>query len=604
MLLADEEAQLTAAQLDDAPLEFCGGRCQVPSLKGRLVISFRDGDEDTVPLFQGEPLIFKLPRNWAGQGRRTSQITSGHFIVIAPVDWARTGDAPVEAEGCIDQAFRAHYFHRDAASDDTVGGFQESQGSLVSTGIELEGRASHDDSDHGPLFVGGPPVLKASPDFEWARVGEELDQGWGENFRPCEQTLPEVLDGREGRFFLRVYDRETDMLDSVAFRYVSDLSRIDINGTEYAQDTVLQPEETGYPRTEICLVGADGAARTPVLPPQAVQETATSGAIQVPPHPDADLVTCALGSGSSAVRVVLDLPRIWWRLEDGRPDPGAWRDTPLVLTREEFRERARADATLSVLSRRHPSLRAGFDDRLEQRYRRKTEEDYIRIPLDHFADHSQIDRNLAEEAHLSVERAGVRLPLIRIPADPLPEILSFTSDPPMVKAGQATVLRWAARNAEGVRARIDPAIGSVQPTGSVRVEPAASMHFTLRLKAPGVEAVTRDVAVEVIARPEGRKLMTPMQFLDKVLELQRGTFHEYYRGLLAADTSGEASRLGRAARYWESEGIIELVQDRIRPVNGNGPAAEGCAYFAVRTSKAIAPDCIERARVLGFDRIP
>ena len=95
------------------------------------------------------------------------------------------------------------------------------------------------------------------------------EQGWGQNFQPGLQSLAEVLRGREGRFFLRVYDPEVRMLDSVAFRYVRDLSRINVNGTEYAQGTMLMPGETGYPRTEISLVGADGSTLTPILPPQA-----------------------------------------------------------------------------------------------------------------------------------------------------------------------------------------------------------------------------------------------------------------------------------------------------------------------------------------------
>ncbi len=366
ILIADEESQLVTAHLEGAPLHFTDGRCRIPSLNDRLTVASQDGQEHILPLFEGEPLIFKLPKNWAGEGRNTSGITSGHFIVIAPNEWQRTGHAPVEADGCADPAFLAHYFHRDATvSDETAAGFREWAGSPVATGIELTGRNIYDDSDHGMLFVGDPPDLKPSPEFEWARVGEEIEQGWGQNFQPDLQSLSEVLDAREGRFFLRVYDPEVRMLDSVAFRYARDLRRINVNGTEYAQGTVLLPRGTGYPRTEICLVGADGSTRMPVLPPQAKHAIAPSGAIEVPPHPDTDRVTCSLGSDARGVNIVLDLPRIWWRLEDGRPDPGAWRDTPLVMTREEFRNHAYADATLSVLSKRQSSVGAGFDDRLD-----------------------------------------------------------------------------------------------------------------------------------------------------------------------------------------------------------------------------------------------
>ncbi|MCY4395688.1 MAG: hypothetical protein OXC10_11170 [Rhodospirillaceae bacterium] len=502
ILTADEEAQVAAAHLEGAALDLTNGRCNVPSLTGRLIVSSQDGQEHMLPLFEGEPLIFKLPKNWAGEGRRTSGITSGHFIVIAPNDWQRMGHAPVEADGCTDPAFRAHYFHRDATvSDETVGGFCEWTGSPVATEIELTGRNIYDDSDHGMLFVGDPPDLKPLPGIEWARVGEEIEQGWGQNFQPGLQSLPEVLGGREGRFFLRVYDPEMRMLDSVAFRYVRDLSRINVNGTEYTQGTVLMPGETGYPRTEVSLVGADGSTRTPVLPPRAQQAIAPSGAVEVLPLPDADCITCSLGSGARDVTVVLDLPRIWWRLEDDRAEPGAWRDTPLVMTREEFRNHAYADATLSVLSKRQSTVRAGFDDRLEQPYSRTIEDDRIAVPLVHFVDHAQIDRRLYDDASFNVEWAREFVPLIVISADPMPEIVSFAAEPATVVAGEETVLEWTTRNAGDARLTLIPDAGVLEPVGTCAVRPAESTRYTLILAVFGADDIRRTVTVTVVSLP-------------------------------------------------------------------------------------------------------
>ena len=588
---------LAAAHLEGAPLDFTKGRCGVPTLTGRLTVSSQEGKNHVLPLFEGDPLIFKLRKNWAGEGRRISGITSGYFIVIAPNSWQRTGHAPVEADACADPEFRAHYFHRDATvSDGTVGGFREWADSPVGTGIELAGQTIYDDSDHGMLFVGDPPDLKTSPGIEWARVGEEIEQGWGQNFKPDLQSLPEVLGDREGRFFLRVYGPKERMLDSVAFRYVRDLRGITVNGIEYVQDAVLLPGETGYPRTEICLVGAKGSTREPALPPQSKHAKTPSGAIEVPPNPDMDRVMCSLGSDASDVNFVLDLPRIWWRLEDGCSDPDAWRDTPFVMTREEFRNHAYAAATLSVLSKRQSSIRAGFDDQREQPYKRTIGKNRISIPLVHFVDHAQIDRRLSEEAHFCVEWAGEKLSLIRICADPAPEIFTFTSDPPTIIAGQEVVLRWDSRNAQNVRARIDPAIGPVEPTGSVRVEPAATTEFTLRLKSSDIDDVTRMVSVTVQSSQDARDLMTPMQLLEKVVEMQHGAFLEYYRGYLGADTTEEANRLRKATQYWKEEGVILLVQGQLN--SGNH------AYYAVRTSNSISQNCIENAHVLQVNRMP
>ena len=483
-------------------LDFTGRQCRIPSLKGRLIVSSLDKQDHVVPLFEGEPLIFKLRKGWTGGGQKVAKITSGHFIVIAPDTWERTLGAPVEPDGCADPTFRAHYFHRDGTpSAGRVDGFREWHCSPDATGIELTGRRVWDDSDDGPLFVGGAPILEGSPEIEWARVGEETGHGWGQNFRPDRQSLPEILDGREGRFYLRVYDPEVCLLDSVAFRYMRELTRIEVDGAEYAQGTVLVPTKTGYPRTEVRFIGADGSTCTPVLSPQAHQTIAPSGAIVVAPRPDADRLSCSLGSGAGAVNIVLDLPRVWWRLEDGRPGTGEWRDTPLVMTREEFRKHAYVEATLSLLSTRETSVRAGFGDDLDQQYSRKIQDSHISIPLAHFVDHTQIDRRLNADAHFQVEWAAEIVPLIVISADPVPEIVSFTAEPATILAGDEATLEWTTRDAGDARAAIEPDAGVVESEGIHTVSPTRTTRYALTLAVSGADDIRKTVTVTVNSPP-------------------------------------------------------------------------------------------------------
>ena len=428
---------------------------------------------------------------------------TGYFIVIAPDAWQRTGHAPVETGGCADAAFRAHYFHRDAtAVDGDVGGFLEWSGSPVAVGIELAGRRIYDDADGGMLFVGDAPTLEAPPDIEWARVGEETERGWGQNFHPGQQSLSDVLADREGRFFLRAYDSEVNLVDSVAFRYLRDLRRIDVDGAEYLQDTVLVPGKTGYPLTEVCFVGTDGST----LVPQAPQAIAPTGGIAVRPHPDADRISCSLGSGASAVNIVLDLPRLWWRLDDGGSCPDEWRDTPLVMTREEFRNRAYADGTLSLLSKRQASVCAGFDGQPDRPYRRKIDDDGITIPLDHFVDHAQIDRRLNGDARFNVDWAGEIVTLIVITADPLPEIVSFTAEPTTVFGGEESTLEWTTRNAGDARVTMEPDTGVIESDGTCTVRPTETTRYTLTLAISGADDISRSatVAVRSVLRPAER----------------------------------------------------------------------------------------------------
>ena len=501
-LSADEQCPTAGVHVEGKALNVTGGQCHVPSLKGRLTASSQDGKDHDVPLFEGEPLIFKLRKNWSGEGRRISRITNGHFIVVAPNSWKRKGRAPVEPDRCADPGFSAHYFHRDASSSNgVVDGFREWGDSLGVTVIKLAGKQVFDNSNDGPLFVGDYPTLESSPEIEWARVGEETERGWGQNFRPRERSLQEVLAGREGRFFLRVYDSAITLRDSVAFRYVHDLTRIEIDGAEYAQGTLLLPIKSGYAHTEVRFIGGDGSTRCPVLPPQANQAMAPSGVIDVPPRPNADHISCTLGSGSGALNIVLNLPRVWWRLEVGHSGNGDWRDTPLVMTREEFRKHAYADAALSLLSTRHTAVRVGFDSEPTLPYNRKIEDECIVIPLAHFADHAQIDRRLTADAHFNVEWAEATVPLIVITADPLPEIVSFTAEPWKIVAGEEATLEWATRNADDGRVAIDPVPGVVESNGTCTVRPAERTHYTLTLSVPGMDDIAKIVTIPVDSAP-------------------------------------------------------------------------------------------------------
>ncbi|MCY4136898.1 MAG: hypothetical protein OXF56_01355 [Rhodobacteraceae bacterium] len=597
ILNADRACRLAVVFLDDARLDHNTQECCIPIFTGRLVVSCQDGQEHEIPLFKDAPLIFKLPKNWSGDGRKIARITNGHFIVIAPASWKRVGRVPVEPDSCVDSAFRAHYFHRSVTTaSDGHDGFLGWNGSLFASGVELTGQCVLDDSDEGDLFVGEAPRLKSSQKVAWARVGEETKGGWGKNFRPDEQSLPEVLDDKEGRFFLRIYDSGMSMLDSMAFRRLRNLNRIQINGADFSQGTVILPKSTGYPSTNVRFIGADGSTLSPILPVGAPQKVASSGVIEVPQNPNADRITCNLGSNSRRVNIVLNLPRIWWRIECDHSDPSEWRDTPLVMTRDEFREHAYANDTMQVLSRGGiRTIRAGFDDQFDQPYNSAAKDDCIAIPLSDFGDHKQIDCRLYSDTYFNIEWGGKVVRLIQISAEILPEIVSFTAEPATIEAGQEVILDWATRNVSDARVEIDPGRIVVKPNGNLRVEPAASLQFTLRLKPSGMDDVTRKVAVTVQTTGQTRDLMTPIQLLEKVVEMQAGMILEYYRGHLGSDVTSEANRLRNATQYWKGENVLNLVQGKI---------AEGkYAYLAIRTSVPIKEDAIERAHILQVRQV-
>lgn len=511
-LTADEECMLLAVRFEGKLLNHSARECSIPSFTGQLNVSCQDEQQHDIPLFEGDPLIFKLRKNWLGEGRRISRMTSGHFIVIAPATWERAGSAPVEPDGCADTGFRAHYFYRDATTADAgVDGFREWGHSHVASGIELRGQRVFDDSDEGVLIVGAAPNLEPSPEIVWARVGEEIELGWGQTFRPDEQSLPEILNGREGWFFLRVFDSEAKLIDSTSFRYLSNLSRICVNGTDYTQDTVLVPSSTGYLPMEVRFVGPDGSIITPSLAAEALQDEGPSGELVVPPHPDADRILCTISTEMtemSGVDIVLNLPRIWWRLEDGSPHPGEWHDKPVIMTRQEFRRHAHTNVSVTLLSKRQTKVVAGFDDELVQTQRRLIEDDRIKIPLVHFVDHTQIDRRLNEDVHFNVEWGGKIVPLIKISADPMPEIISFIAEPARISARGEALLEWKTRNADNARVSIDPGGEIIGSDDAFIVRPMETTRYTLTLAVAGTEDISRTVTVTVEQMPVPGKRST------------------------------------------------------------------------------------------------
>ena len=243
---SNEECPIKGVRLGDQDLEVINQECPIDSLEGHLVTWSENGDKREVALFNGEPLIFKFSKNW--KGTEISQITNGHFIVIAPAEWTRVGDRRDTggAEPCKDEKFRAHFFSRNKNdSDEEIKGFEGHPPLPVGLSIEWDGERVFDDSaDEGILFVGDAPKPVLSPDIASARVVEETEDGggWGENFIPSDEKLAKVLNGREGHFSLRIYARGSRReLDSKQFRYMSQLKEIRVDGKPYTADTAITP---------------------------------------------------------------------------------------------------------------------------------------------------------------------------------------------------------------------------------------------------------------------------------------------------------------------------------------------------------------------------
>lgn len=420
LLSFDDQCEISAVSLGKNMLEYSQQQYRIPSLNEELLLSFADGREKTIQLFEeGKPLIFKLKKDWSGKGRKVGRVTSGHFIVIAPRTWKRKGKPRVEEEVCTDNDFLAHYFYQEnKISDEDSDGFDEGDIFHTGTFINLEGKQIYDDSDDGTLYVEAVPQLVPSSKIVWARVGEETTNGWGESFMPSEKSLSEVINGRQGHFFLRIFDDTERLLDSIEFRYLCDLQKIEVNGEEYTENSFFLPKEKGYPDTKIDFIAKDDSELVVELSPGSPQSIAPQGKnkIIVPPNPNADCVSCKLRIEGQDAQVFLNLSRVWWKLSDAENKQADWQSAPIIMTREEFITQAHNNRYLSILSKQQASVNAGFEE-LVLIYTRVHGKDQIEIPLSVLVDFFDSNKRLSEDARFKVQWYQSIIELIRIKAD-------------------------------------------------------------------------------------------------------------------------------------------------------------------------------------------
>ena len=143
-----------------------------PGVFGReLLVGDMDGrDSEQVPLYVDEPMVFRLGKDWQGEGRKVSGVGTGYFLVIVPADWTRLGVMPVDPEPCIDNGFRAHYFHGSREDRGLIEGFAEH--GVSSSVIKLDGERVFDASEQGDLFTGDAPALNA-PGMAWPALAKK-----------------------------------------------------------------------------------------------------------------------------------------------------------------------------------------------------------------------------------------------------------------------------------------------------------------------------------------------------------------------------------------------------------------------------------------------
>ena len=412
MELDVSDCNVTDVRQNGESLPIKSDTCELSDYSGYLEVTYKHGKTEEITLFNGHnPLIFKLSKNWQRIGRNMKGVTAGYFLVFAPLKWRRDGEAPHMPASCGDETFLAHHIVRLDAQEALPTLYEGSNPHQIAekNPINLSGECFFDDSPHGQLFIGDTPELEFPPDITWVRVGEERQRGWkGENFEILDATfeLEEALKDRQGRFYVRIYDENVDLLDSRDFRYLSNLRKILIDDMPYVPDmSPFNPcPKKGYSPTKMQFFGADNTP--PDIKVNDKKHLATEpseGVVVFNPHPDADKVTCSVLFDKSWVSVTVNIPRIWWRLENGRKHSN-WRSIPYQMTLQKFYKYAEDGTAIRLRLPAHiERVKIGFDPNLERTRSTSRPPKYgfatLRLDMDDFTD----DKHLGIGASLNIQ---------------------------------------------------------------------------------------------------------------------------------------------------------------------------------------------------------
>lgn len=377
--------------------------------EGEVKFTWAEGEKD-IPFIEPEThyLIFKMRNDWKGPGRSVKYSSTGYYLLIVPKEWNRneeiSGPAPIEPETVQFDGYKAHFFYKERDTN-TIIGFITGDGTRIHvelgrTLFQLVGGEIDDASEKlGPLFGGQPPHIRTLGGQGWSNVGVIVvgEEGRGRNrwrtqFVPKvdteEQVMPdEITNRRGGWYFVRIYDKNNDLLESTDFRFMNALK-----GINKIAPTCL-PKPDGHDKAIIkflhyanCRVESKDTSYL-----LEIQKENGCSIMTVPPIPDCDQTHWILCDGDAKVEVTLLVERIWWALGSLGVLPTNWTDKPITLSHKDFT--AITDKALWVRLPRPrwaKNIEVGFDRTKCRSYEVEVEKKEIAIPLRDFCDAKEI----------------------------------------------------------------------------------------------------------------------------------------------------------------------------------------------------------------------
>lgn len=428
----------------------------------------RGEDRTTIKVEEGRPLLFKLSSHDESHGRLVRATSYGNYLVIVREDWERdasvSDQAAIEPEQVIIPGFRAYFFCLKKGSADRIA-FLPPAGERIEINsrtpkFELVGNRLPDANEEiGPLFGETPPRINAANVGAWEAIKAVVvgDEGrgrhkWRKVFAPSPELLeqdlpPEISRKKGGWYFLRFYDYNENLMESLDFRFIRGLTQITVvKPNPFPSPTGHEAVTIEFFHTNECFVRAvkDGSTNLEV------SRTLERTTVSIPPHPSHDQTYWEIQYDQGpSVGVTVLVERIWWSQGDEQAPPNQteWRGTPLTVERGAF-----AATSNKIIYLWFPGLRwvdgvyVGFERNKRLRFEVSVTQRYASIPLRTFGDFAEI-QDPSQCAHLKVwiERAGTpeegitigEIPSELAPAEPIAE-----GPPPITIADSAVPIHF------------------------------------------------------------------------------------------------------------------------------------------------------------------
>ncbi len=412
-------------------------------------------------------LVFRL--SGMNQGRLVRYATFGYYRVFVPDDWQRDEKISIPAILSDEPAYiknaKAHYFLHERGSDSRIG-FRTSTGEAViiptrASRFELIGNVLLSDAseDIGPLFAGNPPNIKAVDENTWKGVktivlGQEGSgrKRWRTHYNPnpdiIEQSFPvELKNRRGGWYFVRFYDWEDTLVESMDFRFVSALKEIVVHphsplpGLDGHSSVPIE-----FVHNSGCVIrlaeGSDESLQ--------VQRTEDKTVAVIPPNHVWDRTRWSINiDGGIHTDSVILAQRVWWAVGDeevAKVQPH-WSDKSIISSREAFTAKSKQILWLRLPKERWiDTVLVGFAKHSSRIYKVEVTKKHVAIPLSDFAGYQELeDKFLEHSLCLWIADKGatvikilpdkpshqvVESPQVNIRPTPAPPATSHISRPP------------------------------------------------------------------------------------------------------------------------------------------------------------------------------